>query len=346
MRRAAFVLAIAAAAAAAAVAPESPYVLLVTNSDARHLSFVDPVDGTATRVEVGATPWGVAVGSDGRAYVATAEGVAVVDTKRRARVALVPYASSVGAPAGRFDEYRPGGQGIAVSPDARFAYVGVHAAADGDQLEILDTRALKMVGRVPIGRRPFDVVASADGREVYALDHDSYSVTVVEPAARTARRIEVAPEGRGGFDKPHYGALRADGTLLLPFSGRSLAVLDPRNGAIEKLPLTANTHQHGIALTRDGSRALIVGTAAYGGASRGPSLTVYDLDTRRERIVPLARPHEQVAASPDGKLAYLTGGFTFRPGWSGITVVDLEKLAAAREIAVPDLPLGIRVLPR
>lgn len=53
---------------------------------------------------------------DGLARVATAEGVAAVDTRARARVAPVPYTTRTG-PAGT-GGYRGGGMGIALSPDA------------------------------------------------------------------------------------------------------------------------------------------------------------------------------------------------------------------------------------
>lgn len=320
-------------------------MLLVTNSNARHVSFVDPTAGVVARVEAGALPWGVAPGPDQRAYVATAEGVAIIDVAQRKRVALVPYLSNVGRPGNSFDEYRPGGEGIAVSPDGKRVYVGVRDADGGDHLELLDTATLRMIGRVPIGRRPFQVLTSADGREIYTLDHDSYSVSIIDAVTLARRVVEVTPEGRGAFNKPHYAARRADGKLVMPFIGRSVAIFDPRSGTYEKLPSQADTHQHGIALTPDEKHALIVGTGSYGESHRGASLALYDLQTRREHIIPLARPHEQVAVSRDGKTAYVTGGFTFHAGWSGITVVDLEKREVSREIDVPDLPLDIVLLP-
>ena len=70
-----------------------------------------------------------------------------------------------------------------------------------------------------------------------------------------------------------------------------------------------------------------------------------NLATLAEDEIPLNLPHERVALSPDGHFAYLTGGYTFaNGGWDGITVADLEQ-RATREIAVPDRPLDIVVLP-
>ncbi len=62
-------------------------------------------------------------------------------------------------------------------------------------------------------------------------------------------------------------------------------------------------------------------------------------------FVPLARAHEQVAVSPDGRWAYLTGGHSFaNGGWDGITVVDLIDLTL-REITIPNRPLDIVIVP-
>ena len=109
--------------------------------------------------------------------------------------------------------------------------------------------------------------------------------------------------------------------------------------------MQARTHQHGVALAADGRRLLIVGTGPAGGARGGPRLTLLDLETQEEEHIPLKRPHEQVGLSPDGNLAYLTGGFTFaNGGWDGLSIVDLRQ-ERVTELPVPDRPLAIAVLP-
>ena len=104
-----------------ATAADRPLSLVVTNSAARHLSFVDPDRGVLAQVEVGAAPWGLALTPDGRAYATTTEGVAVVELRSRRRLALVPYERPVGPP--QFGEYRPGGMGIAAAPDGRIYFL-------------------------------------------------------------------------------------------------------------------------------------------------------------------------------------------------------------------------------
>jgi DNA-binding beta-propeller fold protein YncE len=316
--------------------------LVVSSSDGRQVSFVDSSRGVVAGVAVGAAPHGIALAPDGRAYVATAVGIAVVDTARRRRIALVGYRAPVG-PA-RFGEYRPGGMGIASSPDGRRIYAGVYLPGGPSRLEVLDTARLEIVASVPVGVRPFDVDVSPDGRSVYSIDHDSFSVTKIDARTLARRTLRVAPVGEGAFDKPHYAAVHPDGRLLLPFQGRILLSIDPRGGR-SRFRLSANTHQHGVALAPDG-RLVIVGTGPAGEATGPPSLTVLDLLTRRERVLELRRAHEQVAVSADGRTAFLTGGYLLEQGaWDGVTAVDLGRGRVVAEIPVPGRPLGIVVLP-
>jgi hypothetical protein len=274
--------------------------------------------------------------------VATAEGIAALDIGQRQRLALVPYSVDVGPP--RVGEYRPGGMGIALTPDATRLAVGVYRSGAASLLDILDTATMTVIGSVPVGLRPFDVVAAQDSRHAYSIDHDGYSVTVIDLATGSAHAIPAMPIGHGAFDKPHYAALRGDGTLLLPYQGRTLQLLDPLTGIERTLPLSAQTHQHGVALTPDERLLLIVGTGPAGTVSGGPSLTMLDLESGTETLVPLAKPHERIAVSTDGMTAYLTGGYLLTGGWDGLTVIDLST-HATREIAVSGGPLDIAVLP-
>lgn len=351
--------------------------LLVADFDGTTVSFVDPGKGADDRsddkdgdtrsggafdtVEVGTAPYGLAVGDDGRAWVATAEGVAVVDTAHRRSLGRVPYKTNktnktnktdktdktdkADTGPARLGEYRGGGMGIALAPDGKRLYVGVNVPDGNGVMEVIDTATREVVGTAPVGRRPFDVVVAPDGSEAYSVDHDSYSVTAVRASDLATRRIEVAPYGSegglGGWLKPHYAAVDHEGRLLLPFEGERLAVLDPTTGRVDVRRMTAGTHQHGAALTPDG-RLLVVGTGSDGTVDGPPSLTVRERDGR-ERVVKLDGPHEDIAVSPDGRTAYVSGGFTRAGFWDGVTVVDLDT-GSTRRVAAGARPLGIAVL--
>jgi YVTN family beta-propeller protein len=318
------------------------HTLILTNAAGNAVTFVDPEIGTQEQATVGASPWGIALGHDGSAFISTAEGVAVLDLDQREQRALIPYLSPIGEP--QFGEYRPGGMGIVVAPNGHYAYVGVYLSGHESWVEVLDVDRGEMIHRIPVGIRPFDVLISPDGSSVYSLDHDSYTVTVIDTETYATQTINAAPMGYGGFDKPHYGVVRSDGHLLLPFQGQILLDLDPETWTPSTIPMAANTHQHGAVLSGDERRLYIVGTGPAGSASGSPSLSVIDLETGEETIIPLARPHESVALSPDERTAYLTGGYTFaNGGWDGITIVDLAS-GSNTEMEVPDRPLDIAVV--
>ncbi|MGW6399719.1 YncE family protein [Streptomyces sp. NPDC055134] len=335
---------------AATVAPSAPVpartaqgTLLVADFGSDTVTFVDPERGTLDSVKVGTAPYGLVVGKDGRAWVATAEGVAVVDTGTRENVGRIPYMTQTG-PA-TTGEYRGGGMGIALAPDGKRVYVGVNVPDRNGVLEVVDTATRTVTDTVPVGRRPFDVDVARDGSEVYATGHDSFDVTAVRTEALTPRRFEVAPYGTegglGSWLKPHYAAVRDDGKVLLPFEGEKLAVLDPRSGKVAVEPMTADTHQHGARLTSDGT-LLAVGTGPISAGDNDASLTIRTAEGK-ERVVPLGGPHEDVAASRDGRTAYVTGGFTRDGFWDGITVVDLES-GKTHRLPAGHRPLGIAVL--
>ncbi|MFI8262440.1 YncE family protein [Streptomyces sp. NPDC085665] len=326
--------------AVAAGVPTAHGTLLVADFGGSTVTFVDPARGRVGSVEVGTAPYGLAVGADGRAWVATAEGVAVVDTTTRTGLGRIPYRTRSGPVT--TGEYRGGGMGIALSPDGRRLYVGVNVPGGPGVLEVIDTGSRTVTAAVPVGRRPFDVDVAADGSVVYATGHDSYDVTAVRADTLAARRLVVAPYGERGLGswlKPHYAVVRpSDGRLLLPFEGEKLAVLDPGTGRVTVEPMTADIHQHGAALAPDGT-LLVVGAAED---EDGASLTVRS-PGGAERTVPLDGPHEDVAVSADGRTAYVTGGFTRDGYWDGITVVDLPS-GTTRRLPAGQRPLGIAVL--
>ncbi|GAA1522161.1 lipoprotein [Streptomyces albidochromogenes] len=327
--------------------PETPDgTLLVTDFGAQTVTFVDPDKGPVDSVRVGTAPYGLAIGADGRAWVATAEGVAVVDTAARERRAFVPYRTRGLGPA-TYGEYRGGGMGIAIAPDGRHVYVGVNVPGGNGRLEVIDTRTLRVTGTADTGRRPFDVDVARDGSRVYATGHDSFDVTVLDTDTMGTRRIEVAPYGTegglGSWLKPHCAVVRpTDGRLLLPFEGERLVVLDPETGRSSIERMTANTHQHGAAVTADGT-LVVIGTGPIDPATdEGASLTVRSKGGK-ERVIPLGGPHEDVAVSKDGRTAYVTGGFTREGYWNGITVVDLDT-GTTHRLPAGQRPLGIAVL--
>ncbi len=336
-------------------APAQLLVASLAHSD--EIAVIDPArenDAVTQRIRVGAAPWGVGAHTDAAGattvYAATAEGLAVVDLGAGERVALVPYAHP--APRIAQGEYRPGGLGLAVSPDGARVYVAVTLGEGPAWLEVVDTASRSVIESVPVGVRPFDVLIAPDGAWVASIDHDSFSVTVVDTSSFAATTHEVAPFGTEGglasWEKVHYGAVAPDGTILLPVQGLTVVRLDPKTGESTALASSANSHSHGAALAD--TTLLTVGTGAFGNADGGANLSILDTSSGAERIVPLEVPHETVAvwrAADGAQFAAVAGGNTRDLGWDGVTLVALsaDDAATPREIPVPGYPQAIIAIP-
>lgn len=326
--------------------PPGRPVLLATLAASDDVAIVDPdaTDPLLGVVEVGRAPWGVDT-HEGTAYVATAEGLAVVDLAARERTDLVPYLHQPARQAGAegFGEYRDGGLGIAVSPDGEQVAVAVHRWPDPAWLEVYDVAEGAFTGSADVGIRPFDVLADPEGDWFATVDHDSYSVSVVDRATLAVERHEIAPFGDLGFagwEKPHYGAVTADGRIALPIQGLVTVLLDPATGATERVGMTANSHSHGVAAAPDGT-LVTAGTGAFGTARGMPNASFLDPTSGDERVVPLEHPHETVAIwqpEPDAPwTAVLGGGFTRDGWWDGLTLVD-PATGAVREVPLAGRP--------
>ncbi|MCS3427636.1 YncE family protein [Leucobacter aridicollis] len=321
-------------------------IFVVTESHGDKIAFVDLTNASSpvqSETVVGAAPWAIAVHEpSARAYVTTAEGLAVVDLASRERLALVSYLDHPAEIA--YGEYRPGGTGLAVTPDGSAVYVGVHREGLDSVVERFDTAAGVFTDSFDVGLRPFDVQISPSGHEVYTIDHDSFTLHTIDVATHEVTRTLVAPFGTEGglmsHYKPHYAAVAADGTLYLPYQGKGLVTYSPATKTYETTPMTGDSHQHGVGLTADG-KLLVVGVGPIGGATLGPSLTIHDLATGNEVLVPLEKGHEHPVEwldAPDGRpKAVLTGGSTSRGPWDGIAVIDLETHDLT-EFPVPNLP--------
>lgn len=326
-------------------AAPSPQLLLVSLARGAEIAIVDPARPDAEAVQrtihVGAAPWGLGVHEpSGIAYAATAEGLAVVDLAAEKRTALVPYQRP--APSISSGEYRPGGLGLAVAPDGSRVYVAVTTGDGADTLEVFDTASGAFVGAAAVGSRPFDVLVAPDGSWAATVDHDGFTISVVAADTLQVTQHTVAPFGTEGglasWEKPHYGAVDTDGTILLPYQGLVVARLDPVTGEVTTIPSTANSHSHGTALA--GRLLLTVGTGAFGNATGEPNLSILDLDGGDERLVPLSPPHETVAVWRDAagaEFAAVAGGNTRDAGWDGLTLVSLVDLSV-RQIPVPGYP--------
>jgi len=92
-------------------------------------------------------------------------------------------------------------------------------------LAIVDPVTRKVVGQVPTGEGPHEVVASTDGKMAFASNYGSTtpgnSISVIDLAARKERRLDL-----GSLRRPH-GLAFADGKLYFTAEANKLIGRSP-----------------------------------------------------------------------------------------------------------------------
>jgi DNA-binding beta-propeller fold protein YncE len=173
---------------------------------------------------------------------------------------------------------------------------------------------------------------------VYVSEYDAGTVAEVDPAAGSVkRRFAVGPKPFGLAVDPAAGRL-----LVVEFGLAQLLAMDLESGKeVGRVPLVGLPRY--VAVTPDGTRALIVNSNPGGDATKADQacvISVVDLKTLTRtsdlRLPPGAINPRGIAISPDGKWAYVVHGigrFTLPTtqldrGWimtNGMTIFDLTK---------------------
>jgi DNA-binding beta-propeller fold protein YncE len=284
-----------------------PSVLVADQTD-RTLSIIDPAAGrqVATVPEGGITGHEVAASPDGlTAYVpiygnsgvgrpgTDGSNMVVIDIPTRKVIGNVDFGHGV----------RP----HCVIYDTNTGLLYVTTELD-KTVTIVDPRTLKVVGAIPTGQDESHMLAlSRDGRLGYTsnvgpgtvsvLDMKARKTIAVIPIAQTAQRISISRDDRMVFT--------ADQTKP------QLAVIDTATNKVRTwIPLPAIGY--GTASTLDGRWLLVC-------VEPTKQVAVVDLKTLKvARTIDLPAAPTEILPSPDGKVAYASGG-------DRVAVIDLSQ---------------------
>ena len=168
------------------------------------------------------------------------------------------------------------GHWIAVLPDASKAYVSNQSAQE--YISVVDLKTRKMIGKVPAAGGARGIVASSDGKRVFAIQGRAPHLLVIDPAADTILdRIELQGHTAAGYK------LRAspDGRTLLICSGIGgmdsyINILDLADLRGKQQVLTAGKSSMGFAFAPDGQTALVLNDG-------DGTVTVIDLKSKTVR---------------------------------------------------------------
>lgn len=284
--------------------------LYVTNRDSGNLSILREYSQNIDQlIPIGEQPWGVAVTPDSRVgCVSYVGGVAFLDLRAKRVERHVTFEGQ--------------GMGVAMAPDGSYCYVAV-VGSGGSWVYAIE-RSGNIAHQATIGGQAFGIYISPDGQQLYVPEHTSVLSVFAAPSMKQLQRIPLHPFGENRYSRAHYLAMSPDGnTLYLPFEGEALMVVDTRTFDISVHPMSIHAHQHGIAISPDGTR-IYVANNILGGEG---SLSEIDAKTFKElRRFPLPRHHEQVLVDSEGRHVYLSGGFVM--GYNAhddLTVVNLEE---------------------
>jgi YVTN family beta-propeller protein len=149
-------------------------------------------------------------------------------------------------------DHEGAGHWIAVLPDGSKAYV----ANKDDKLfvSVLDLKARKQIGTVPMPRGTQGITASPDGKRVIAMDIARPEIAVIDAATDAVLdRITLADTTDAAY-KAYYSP---DGQWLLTMAGSSISIFDAANLRAPQRTLKVGASPMGIGFSRDGKTALV-----------------------------------------------------------------------------------------
>lgn len=189
-------------------------------------------------------------------------------------------------------------------------------------LAIIDPQTMKIVGKVPTGDSPHEVVLSADGKTAFVANYGAQtpgsSLSMIDVAAKKElRRVDLSP-----LVRPH-GLQEIGGKIYFTAeTNRAIARYDPAANKVDWLMGTGQNASHMIAAASDQKRFY---TANIG----SDSVTAFEfanVPPAQSKITQIAvgKQPEAIDLSPDGKQVWV--------GLNADAAVDIIDTAANKTI--------------
>jgi YVTN family beta-propeller protein len=281
------------------------------------------------------TPFNLTVSPDGRRLYVVCEAsdsLAVVDTTTRTVV----------------DEITVGNlpHGVCLSPNGGVAYVSNRGA---DTVSVIDLEAVAVVDTIVVGDEPHGVVTDVTGRVLFVANAGSADISVVDlEQGREVKRLSAARGAWGVSRSPDGGEIYVTNNLshFVPFrtpSRSEVTVVGTERSVVEDRVMIpeANLVQ-GIDVAPGGEFALVTlvrtknlvpMTRVLQGWVMTNGIGVLWRDGRVDQLL-LDEPDDyfadptDVAITPDGRLAFVSGG-----GVDQVAVVDIQRMREVLETA-------------
>ena len=186
---------------------------------------------------------------------------------------------------------------------------------DEATLAIVDPASGHVLGRVPVGQGPHELVTSTDGRTAFASNYGTgpapgHTISMIDLASqKEVRRIDVAP-----LSRPH-GLAFANGTLYFTAeTDKKIARYDPATNMIDWQFETGQTTTHMVLPTKD-ARTLFTSNIS----SDSVSAIQQGADGAwTQTVIPVGKGPEGIDLSPDGREVWSAHS---RDG--GVSIIDV-----------------------
>jgi len=146
------------------------------------------------------------------------------------------------------------GHWVAVLPDGSKAYVA--NKNDRPFVSVIDLRARKMIGTVPMPKGTQGITASPDGKQVLAMDLVGPRIVVIDTATdKVIDEVTLADSAKGAWGAKYS----PDGARLIVVSvnDRSATLLNPADWRAPQTVLKVGSQPFGIAYSADYRSALV-----------------------------------------------------------------------------------------
>ncbi len=202
-------------------------------------------------------------------------------------------------------------------------------------LAIIDPSNMTVLGRVPTGDGPHEVITSADGRIAYVANYGAQkpgnSLSIIDLEARKEiKRVDLGP-----LMRPH-GMVEAGGKIYFTAEvNRAVARYNPATSSVDWMMGTGQNGTHLLCVTPDERR---IYTANIG----SDSVTVIEFNATPPAAskithISVGKQPEGLDLSPDGRELWVGHN-----GDGGVSIIDTATNAVKETIKVGKVPIRVK----
>jgi YVTN family beta-propeller protein len=205
-------------------------------------------------------------------------------------------------------------------------------------LAILSPTDLKVLGKVPVGDSPHEVIASSDGKTAFVANYGAQtpgsSLSVVDLASmKETRRVDLSP-----LMRPH-GLLEIGGKIYFTAEvNRLIARYDPATNKVDWIMGTGQNGSHMIVGTTDQKRFYTTNV----GADSVTAFEFQNVPPAGSKITQIAvgKQPEAIDLSPDGKEVWV--GLNVE---GAIDIIDTAQNKTVEKIKLGERPYRVKFTP-